>query len=102
MLETLSAQPQNLGIVARQSDKEWQTTMQKIITAGFQQVTECLSEIEDQMKERSSDVKQQLNEAVLTPELLLLSTMPGNIDGIKSYPVSYLATTVRKLSLIHI
>ena len=48
------------------------------------------------MKEKPSDVKQQLKETVQTPELFLLSVMPGNIDEIKSYPVSYLATIVRK------
>ena len=55
-----------------------------------------LSQIEDLMEEKSSDVKQQLKEPVLTPELYLLSVMPDNIDGIKCYLVSYLATTVRK------
>ena len=63
---------QNLGIMAQKSDKEWQINMQKKITAGFQQINERLNQLGDQMKERSSDVKQQLNEAALTPELLLL------------------------------
>ena len=58
--------------------------MQMIIITGFQQVNESLSQMEDLMKEKSSDIKQQLKETVLTPELLLLSGMPGNIDGIKS------------------
>ena len=45
----------------------------------FQQVNESLSQMEDLMKEKSEDVKQQLNETVSTPELLLSSAMPGNI-----------------------
>ena len=49
------------------------------------------------MKEMILDDKQQVNETPLTPELLLLCMIPGNIDEIKSYPVIYIATTVRKL-----
>ena len=70
-------------------DKEWQV----IILTGFKQVNEHLSQIEDLMEEETSEVEPQLKE---TPELCVLSAMPGNIKGIKCYPVNYLATTVRK------
>ena len=73
--------------------------MQKIITAGFQQINERFNQIEDQMKERSSDAKQQLSETVITPEQPLLSKIPGNIDGIKNYPVIYSITRVRILKI---
>ena len=57
---TSPAQSQSLGkLVAQKSDKEWHTTMQNIITAGFQQVNEHLSQIVDQMKEMTLDVKKQ-------------------------------------------
>ena len=74
-------------------DKEWQVIMQMTILTGFKQVNEHLSQIKDLMEEKTSDVKLQLKE---TPELRVLSAMPGNIKGIKCYPVNYLATTVRK------
>ena len=76
-------------------DKEWLVTMQMIIITGFQQVNEHLNQVEDLMKGKPSEVKQQLNE-IVTPEQFLLRVMPGNIDGIKSYHVSYPAIIVRK------
>ena len=47
-------------------DKEWQVTMQMIIITRFQQVNERLNQMEDLMKEKSSDVKQQLNKTNCT------------------------------------
>ena len=72
---------QLLGILP---DKEWQITMQMTIITGFQQVNERTNQVEDLMKEKPSDVKQQLKETVLTPEQSLLRVMPGNIGEIKS------------------
>ena len=48
-----------VGKMAQERDKEWQTNMQKIIIAGFQQINECFNQIENQMKEGSSGAKQQ-------------------------------------------
>ena len=49
------------------------------------------------MKEGTLDAKQQLNEVAQTSEPSLLGMTPGNIDGIKSYPVTYAAPKIKKV-----
>ena len=95
-LRTLSVQTQNMGIGEQNSDIEWKVNMQEIIITGFQQVNEHLSELEDLMEEELPEIKQQLNETVLSPELLVLTATPDKIDGKKNNPVCYSDTiTVR-------
>ena len=83
-----------MGIGKQISNIEWKVNMQKIIT-GFQQVNAHLSQMEDLMKEELPETKQQLNETVLSPELLVLTATPDKIDGKKNNPVCYSDTIVR-------
>ena len=83
-------------------DKEWLVTMQMTIITGFQQVNEHLNQIEDLMKGKPSEVKQQLNE-IVTPEQFFIESdaRQHTVVEIESYYYSWVAHMVT-LNLIYV